>query len=148
MVFCIKSVAQDAVAGFERLELLNQTTSHYYNSEDRKARKYAKQGNLLADNILKSNPNLSIDEAILVIKSKQLYGEVLYNRESYLDAQSVFQTTRDVAKKFDYLPGEENSNLYLVLIDSLIAEGEVKSNFLTRALSDIDIASADWLSGL
>ena len=68
MVFRVELVAQesissiekkvDATVGFERLELLSQLTIHYYNIDGRKARKYARQGNLLADNILKSNTEL------------------------------------------------------------------------------------------
>ena len=152
MVFRVELVAQesissiekkvDATVGFERLELLSQLTIHYYNIDGRKARKYGRQGNLLADNILKSNTELDLENAILVLNSKQLYGEILYNRESYLDAQSVFRTTREVSLQFDYSPGEVNSKKYLDLIDSLIYHGEVKSNIFTRTLADIDIGSA------
>ena len=152
MVFRAELVAQesissiekkvDATVGFERLELLSQLTIHYYNIDGRKARKYARQGNILADNILKSNTELDLENAILVLNSKQLYGEILYNRESYLDAQSVFRTTREVSLQFDYSPGEVNSKKYLDLIDSLIYHGEVKSNIFTRTLADIDIGSA------
>ena len=132
----------DATVGLERLDLLNQLTEHYYLIDERKARKYARRGNLLADNLLKSKTDLDLEGAILIIQSKQLYGQILYNRENYLDAKSVFTTTRNVSMKFDYLPGESNSIKYIELIDSLIVIGEVKSNILTRTLSDIDIGSA------
>lgn len=152
MVFRVESFAQETISsiekkvestvGFERLELLNQLATHYYGADERKARKYAKRGNLLADNILNSNTNLTLDKAILVIESKLLYGAILYDRQSYLDAKSIFSATQEASLKHDYLPGEVNSNKYLALIDSLIQIGEVKSNIFTRTFSDIDIGSA------
>lgn len=132
----------DSTVGLERLDLLNQLSGHYYQVDERKARKYARRGNLLADNILKSKTDLDLEEAILIIQNKQWYGQILYNRENYLDAKSIFSTTKKVSLKFDYLPGEEKSSKYLNLIDSLIIHGKVKSNIFTRTLSDIDIGSA------
>jgi hypothetical protein len=44
----------DAV-GFRRLELLDELTTYYINVDNRKARKYGRQANLMADNLIKSN---------------------------------------------------------------------------------------------
>jgi class 3 adenylate cyclase len=152
LIMSVKADAQESIAameksvgdavGFKRLEILYTLTTHYINVDERKARKYARQANLMADNFIDSNSDFTREEGILIYKSKLQFGEILLQRESYLDAQSSFEVSKQVASQFKYPLGVDRANNYLYLIDSLAAAGKVKSNFFNKALSDIDIGSA------
>jgi class 3 adenylate cyclase len=130
------------VVGIERLELLYELTSYYIDLDNRKARKYGRQANLLADNHIAASSDYARAEAVLIIKSKEQYGEILFQRESYLEAQKVFETSKQGAINFKYPSGIDRATIYLHLIDSLASIGEVKQNFLSKAFSDFDIGSA------
>jgi len=127
--------------GFKRLELLYELTSYYINVDDRKARKYGRQANLMADNFINSNSDFTREEGILLFNSKLQYGEILFQRENYLDAQGVFEASQEVANQFKYPLGVDRADNYLQLIDSLVAIGKVKPNLFNKAMSDLDIGS-------
>ena len=127
--------------GFKRLELLYELTSYYINVDDRKARKYGRQANLMVDNFIKSNSDFTRAEGILLFNSKLQYGEILFHRENYLDAQGVFEASQEVATQFKYPLGVDRADNYLQLIDSLVAIGKVKPNLFNKAMSDLDIGS-------
>ena len=131
----------DAI-GIERLELLYELTTYYINFDDRKARKYARQANLLADNHLASNSEYTRPESVLIIMCKEQYGQILFQQESYLEAHDVFEASKQGTIDFKYPSGVARANMYLNLIDSLASEGKVKKNFLSKAFSNIDIGSA------
>ena len=134
-----KSVG-DAV-GFRRLELLDELTTYYINVDNRKARKYGRQANLMADNLIKSNSDFTREEGIILFNSKLQYGEILFQRENYLDAQGVFEASQEVATQYKYPLGVDRADIYLDLIDSLVAIGKVKPNLFNKAMSDLDIGS-------
>lgn len=134
-----KSVG-DAV-GFKRLELLYELTSYYINIDNRKARKYGRQGNLMVDNFINSNSDFTRAEGIMLFNSKLQYGEILFQRENYLDAQGIFLASQEVATQFKYPLGFDRADNYLQLIDSLVAIGKVKPNLFNKAMSDLDIGS-------
>ena len=131
----------DAI-GIERLELLYELTTYYINLDDRKARKYARQANLLADNHLAANSEYTRPESVLIIMCKEQYGQILFQQESYLEAHDVFEASKQGAIDFKYPSGVARANMYLNLIDSLASVGKVKKNFLSKAFSNIDIGSA------
>ena len=131
----------DAI-GIERLELLYELTTYYISLDDRKARKYSRQANLLADNHLAADSEYSRPESVLIIKCKEQYGEILFQQESYLEAQDVFEASKQGALDFRYPSGVDRANAYINLIDSLASVGKVKKNFLSKTFSNIDIGSA------
>ena len=127
--------------GFKRLELLYELTSYYINVDNRKARKYGRQSNLMVDNFINSNSDFTREEGMILFNSKLQYGEILYRRENYLDAQTVFEASQEVATQFKYPLGFDRADNYLQQIDSLVAIGKVKPNLFNKAMSDLDIGS-------
>ena len=129
--------------GFEKLGTLLWLSDHYLVKQDlRKAQRYARQANLMADNFLTSATTLTADQVSASIAGKLVYGKVQYTRENYLEARAVFRESLEIAQKMKYWKGGEEANHYLQKIDSLSATGKVKENIFNRTFKELDVGSA------
>ncbi len=130
------------LSGYEKLVALNELSGLYKESNIKKAVRYGRQAAQMADNFIVSTTDFDTFENQFFIDCKLNYGKLLYKRENYLDAKKTFEETQLAAIEFQYESGETQANIYLSKIDSLASAGKVKQNFLSRALSDLDIVSA------
>lgn len=128
--------------GFERLELLLEITNYYKKEDLKKARKYGRQANSLADSYIITALSYAERESILIINSKLAYGEVLMNRKDYLEAKQIFSESKEGATTYGLETAISLADSELATIDSLAAAGLVKDNFFSRTLGDIDLGSA------
>lgn len=128
--------------GLERLDVLQQLAYEYQQIGDRKARRYGKQANTLADNLIRSNSDFEANEQRLIVTSKLVYADILYDRKSYLEAREIFREALAAAENWSDTEGVGAANAGLADIDSVSLAGGFKENFFNRTLSNIDIGSA------
>ena len=128
--------------GFEKLVLLNEISEYYSDADLKKALKFGKQADLMAENFISSSTTFDSAENQLLIDSRLRYGILLYQKKSYLAAQNVFEETQMAAVDFRYSDGENSAADYLLKIDSLALAGKGKENVFKKAFSDIKIGSA------
>ena len=129
--------------GFEKLTTLLWLSEYYMNETDlKKAQRYARQADIMADNFLTSGASMTEDQIATVISSKLIYGKVQYRRENYLDSKRIFKEAQSAARDVKHTAGREEASYYLRKIDSLAAEGKFKENAFKRMFKDVDIGSA------
>ena len=128
--------------GFEKLETLTWLANYYEPNELKKAQKYGKEADQIADNLIESDvPNNRAQERI-VVEAKLAYARVQYQRESYVSAKRIFNEARSYALQQQYDRGAREAELYLLKLDSLALAGEFKENILKRTFNDIELGSA------
>ena len=127
-------------SGFEKLTTLNELTSHYQDSNERKFRKYARQGYVLAENFEKSNLDFTVEQSAAVVQALNLFGISQYERKNYLDAKGVFQKAQLLSRQSKNAGEAAKAESYLTKIDSLL-DGSIKENFFTRKLTDLNIGN-------
>ncbi len=130
-----------AAAGTERLELLNWLSLHYASSNEKRAFRFARQGDQLANNLLQSKKELSVEQRVVLMSMKETYGVLQYNRGKYIDAKDAFEVALSQDPKTDSIMATVAVR-YLSKIDSLAAKGQLKDSPFNRFFRDLDVGAA------
>ena len=125
--------------GFERLEILTRLSKDLASSNEKKSRRYAKQAFVMVNNILESDDEFTLKEQKLLVNGLLVYGQSQYVRKNYLDAKGVMEEANALAEDIDFAEGSAIADRTIQQVDSLIAAGVIKDNFLNRTLSDISL---------
>ncbi len=125
--------------GFERLEILTRLSKDLASSNEKKSRRYAKQAFVIVNNILESDDEFTLKEQKLLVNGLLVYGQSQYIRKNYLDAKGVMEEANALAEDIDFAEGSAIADRTIQQVDSLIAAGVIKDNFLNRTLSDISL---------
>ncbi|MEM9299244.1 MAG: adenylate/guanylate cyclase domain-containing protein [Bacteroidota bacterium] len=125
----------DDLFGVNRLEALNILTSHYLGSNQKKANKFARQADDLADNLFNEVNELLLDSVAVQhgLKAYYQYGQMLFNQSKLSDAKERFKKCHDLAERADELDFQQQALDMIVRADSLGAE----ESFLKRALKPL-----------
>ncbi|MEM9327515.1 MAG: adenylate/guanylate cyclase domain-containing protein [Bacteroidota bacterium] len=127
--------------GFEKLENYGWLAAHYLDRDLKKAHRFARQGDQLARNLLRSEGALDVSQTAQLMSFKQVYGQVAYHRGKYVDAREAFEEALRYDPKTDKITATLAVH-YLKKIDSLASIGEVKENPLKQAFKGIDLGAA------
>ncbi len=130
-----------AAAGLERLELLNWLSVHYASSNEKKAFRFARQGDQLANNLLLSKKELNVEHRMVLMSMKETYGVLQYNRGKYMEAKDAFEVALSQDPKTDSIMATVAVR-YLSKIDSLAAKGQLKDSPFNRFFRDLDVGAA------
>ncbi len=124
-------------SGFEKLATLNELSSLFKERNDRKFRRYAKQGCVLAENFEDSNLSFSLQQSNLIVVAFNHFAISQYEKKHFLDARNKFERAKNLSENIGNTSEAITANTYLAKIDSL-ADGAVKDNLFNRALTDIN----------
>jgi tetratricopeptide (TPR) repeat protein len=126
--------------GVEKLESLNRLTEHYYQQNSRRALKYGKQAVTIGENIYKKGGEYTDEpDVIKLVTAYNQLGQVYYKKGDYTDAQDNFRRAERIANFRGFKTEWDLSILYLNRLDSLSKLGEVKENFFSRTLGNLEI---------
>lgn len=125
-------------SGFEKLATFNQLSAFFNGNNDRKFRKYAKQGCVLAENFDESKMTLSAEESNMIAEAFNHFAVSQYDKKHYLDARNIFQKAEILSENIGNEAVLANAKIYLAKIDSL-ADGAVKDNIFNRTLTDLNL---------
>lgn len=128
--------------GLERLEVLNELTRHYTWSDSRKATRFGKQAQILAEDIFRDqNSLISPEQRYLSAKTLLLVGKAYYARGQYLDAQELFQAAKLKSEELSYQEGMDEADEYLAKIDSIAnLEGKIKEGFIKSTFKGLNLS--------
>ncbi|MDW3192397.1 MAG: adenylate/guanylate cyclase domain-containing protein [Cytophagales bacterium] len=125
-------------SGFEKLATLNQLSAFFNGNNDRKFRKYAKQGCVLAENFDESKMSLSSEQSNMIAEAFNHFAVSQYDKKHYLDARNIFQKAETLSEDIGNEAVATNAKIYLAKIDSL-ADDAVKDNIFNRTLTDLNL---------
>lgn len=125
-------------SGFEKLSTLNELSSIFNGNNERKFRKYAKQGCVLAENFEDSELSFSQEQSNLIVEAYNHFAKSQYDKKHYLDARNIFQKALILSEDIGNNAASLTAISYLAKIDSL-ADGAVKDNLFNRAMTDLNI---------
>ncbi len=122
--------------GLERLQILHELIHHHTWSDSRKATRFGKQAQILAEDIFsQENALVPNEKRHLGAKTLILAGKAHYARGQYLDAQEAFQSARLKSEQIAYEEEIEEADEYLAKIDSIArVEDGLKEGFLKSTL--------------
>ena len=131
----------DNIYGNEKLLALNDLRDYYLNSNLRKANKYTKQAEQLADNIFKNGiSSFNADLKFEWTRTYFLSGLILYKRGKYLTAKEKFEYLSTIAHDLNDGLNIENSQIYLVKLDSIAETGEdLTRGFIGRTWESLEL---------
>ena len=131
--------------GLERLEVMNELVQYHTWSDSRRATRYGKQAQILAEDIFREqNTLIPPEKRYLSARTLILVGKALYARGNYLDAQDIFQAARLKAEEISNQEGIEEADEYLAKIDSIAnLEGKFKEGFLKSAFQGVEFEQKD-----
>lgn len=126
-------------SGFKKLATLNELSAIFKdNKNNRKFRKYAKQGCVLAENFEASDVNLSLKESTLILEAYNHFAVSQFDKKHYLDARNIFQKAQVLSEAIGNTSEASTAKTYLAKIDSL-ADDAIKDNIFNRTLTDLNI---------
>lgn len=125
-------------SGFQKLATINKLSSIFKGANERKFRKYAKQGCVLAENFDDSETSLSTEQSNMIVQAFNYFGVSQYDKKHFLDARNKFQRARILSEDIGNTSEASTAKSYLAKIDSL-ADGAVKDNLFNRTLTDLNI---------
>lgn len=125
-------------SGFEKLATLNKLSSIFKGKNDRKFRKYAKQGCVLAENFDGADLHLSTDQSNMVAEAFNHFAVSQYDKKHFLDARNIFEKAQNLSEGIGNTSEATIAKSYLAKIDSL-ADGAVKDNLFNRTLTDLNL---------
>lgn len=125
-------------SGFEKLATLNKLSAIFKGNNDRKFRKYAKQGCVLAENFDESKMSLSVEESTMIAEAFNHFAMSQYDKKHYLDARNIFQKAKILSEDIGNEALAANAKIYLAKIDSL-ADDAVRDNIFNRTLTDLNL---------
>jgi len=132
----------DTSYGKQKLLILHKLTGLSLQSDPRKAVRYAKQAQDLADNIIApSNTNIQKSDYYLKPLSHVWAGRAYFEREQYLEAKRAFELAQAEANKIDYTESDPLIGEYLEQIDAIAQRDKkaVEGNFFKRNLGNLGI---------
>ncbi len=123
--------------GLDKLKVLNKIGEYYLKQKDKKASKYTKQAESLAEDIFnKGNVLLNQRDQIHQIQAYYQHGVDLYNQEKYNDAEERFLRSAELAASNDDEKSYELSQTMLSKLDSIGLEEE---SFLKRTIGPLGV---------
>lgn len=130
-----KSVAD--LYGIDRLKVLNQISEYYLQHKHKKAGKYTKQAENLAEDIFNEG-NVFLNQRDLVHQTNAYYlhGLALYHEEKYNDAQERFIVSAELAANAEDELNYERSQTMLYKLDSI---GVEEKSFLKRTIGPLGV---------
>ena len=123
-------------AGFDKLATLNQLSAYYQESQDRRFKKYSKQGYQLIEKLSASEVDYSADQRLLIARALNFYAISQYNRKQYQEAKGLFERAKFIARSVDNTVESARASSYLIKIDSSASE---TGNFFKRTLNDLQL---------
>ncbi|MEM7106716.1 MAG: adenylate/guanylate cyclase domain-containing protein [Bacteroidota bacterium] len=138
----------DDLYGIERLEALNSLSFHYVESNPKKANKYAKQADALADNLFNQVNELILDSVAAKhgLTAYYQYGDMLFAQSKLPLAKERFDKCQQLAERTEQLDFEQKALDRIVMLDSLGAdEGFLKKALRPLALGDKISSSSSGL---
>ncbi len=128
--------------GLEKLQNLVELARYFDEKDSRKCLRYSRQGDQLANNILRtSDKELGKSDWQLIVDAKEVYGIVQYKRRKYLESREAFLEAYQFASAHSAVNSSEAAT-YLEKIDSLASVGVVKDNLFKSALREINLDAA------
>ncbi len=129
--------------GLDRLKALNELSDYYQKENSRKATRYGRQAVALSENIfVPSNTMVDLNQRHHQVRAYLLLGKILYDGEDYFDAQENLKAAKSLSAQMDYRVYEDEVNLYLERIQTMIASGEIKESFFSRTLGNLKVGEA------
>ncbi|MEM8565246.1 MAG: adenylate/guanylate cyclase domain-containing protein [Bacteroidota bacterium] len=131
----IVEVQLDDLYGIEKLEALNILSLHYAKTNAKKANKFAKQADDLADNLFNQLNELILDSVAAKhgLTAYYQYGEILYEQSKLPLAKERFEKCQQLAERTQQLDFEQKALDRIVMLDSIGAD----EGFLKKALKPL-----------
>lgn len=125
-------------SGFKKLATLNELSNIFKDNNERKFRKYAKQGCVLAENFEDADLSFSTEQSNMIAEAFNHFAISQYDKKHFLDARNIFEKAKTLSEDIGNISEATIAKSYLVKIDSL-ADGAVKDNLFNRALTDLNL---------
>lgn len=124
--------------GKDKLIVLHELTEYYYiNNNSRRALKYAKQGQYLAESVISDNNELiATDDMRLKPLSYLWLGKVQYQKKDYYDAKKSFEKALEQSIEFNEETIKSQAENYLSELDDLVSK---KQDSFLSAFKEISV---------
>ncbi|MCZ4408469.1 hypothetical protein O3Q51_06600 [Cryomorphaceae bacterium 1068] len=131
---------QKHLYGLDKLKALNTLAQYYFDLDESKAYKYAKQAAPLGDQIfVESNTVVDQNQRYEQVSAHLLLGKILYRREDFFDSRESLLKAKSIAIEINHMAYKNEADDYLIQIQELIDSGEIKESLFSKTFGDIKV---------